>query len=1201
MKLSVIRVKKENYTNIPNHNLMEYIQKKVGNGENTSFWDDSWLGEVALKVLYKRLYALETCKSISVAEKMGHTSLSHSFRRMPRGGVEQDHYDLLCSKAADLVLPNMSDRWCWSLEGSQEFSVKSTRILIDNGESCGKSKEDDVSKISTSIFVTNFPESFTAKDLFHSCKVYGHIVDNFIPLKRSREGKRFGFVRFINVFNVERAPTNGNPKSGMPEHVKKDGGNNMNGAFTPRKGVGSIENGKKTPPPPPKNSFVDVLSGKNRSEYMESESSTAIVLDDDCLYSKDLSKSLFGRVKEVASLSNLKKALINEGFDDLTIRYMGELWIILEFESVKSKDLFRDNTGAVSWFSVLRQASNDFMPEGRIVWVEVEGIPFKVWSGNTFNRIAAKWGELLDFDDQEDLYFHSKRLCIYTKLRSNIFENFKIVYRGKVCWIRAKEVPGWVPEFLDDSDDESQSEEGINDHEHLGHDEHSCGEDNDVNEVAETLFDESSDEQSIKYPPGFTPEAENREFNLSEENVRSTNVENLKQGNDVEILDEQKDIHDVKGSNTQDSVSACSGKFKRSAAPETGGSILCLLEELVKVGRTMGYNMEGCMNNMTEIIESQGAAGWDGEVVMMGDFNEVRFKSDRFGSVFNVRGADVFNSFIANAGLVEVPLGGSAFTWSHKSATKMSKIDRFLISDGLMNTCPNINAITLERYLSDHRPILFRESTYDYGPIPFRFYHHWLALDGFDNFVIDIWRNTPGDKSNAMRNLMYKLKFLKVRIRGWLSTNRNSTKAEITRLIGELAKLDEVIDNGNATDDTVPRRLEVLNSIQNLNQIQATEAAQKAKIKWSQLGDLLSPVLIYLIMESVHFISTTRWSMRGYGLRELSYVLRLNLSHVFYADDVMFVGIGCDSNINTLVHALECFHRASGLKINMSKSKILGIHVEDVKVKQAASKLGCLILNTPFSYLVLVSIRSRFFKGHDLGSNKASWVKWSNVLTSKEKGGLGVSSLYALNRGLLFKWVWKFYAQKTSLWARVIKAIHGVDGKVGKAINSGASSCWTSIVREVEVLKQQGVNFFEYLQLNMGNGESTTFWEDRWLEGSVLKDIFPRLYVLETNKKVSVGDKLKDFRLDSSFRRKARGGIEQVQYEALFDMVNSISLTPKNDRQSRLGFMSANATPLIRAAPLNVQSQSVNLGIDSNNDLDRFFTVIILLRSMMHM
>nr|GFC12271.1 RNA-directed DNA polymerase, eukaryota [Tanacetum cinerariifolium] len=54
---------------------------------------------------------------------------------------------------------------------------------------------------------------------------------------------------------------------------------------------------------------------------------------------------------------------------------------------------------------------------------------------------------------------------------------------------------------------------------------------------------------------------------------------------------------------------------------------------------------------------------WDGEVVRMGDFNEIRHKSDRFGSIFNGQGADEFNSFIANAGLEEVPLGGSAFTW----------------------------------------------------------------------------------------------------------------------------------------------------------------------------------------------------------------------------------------------------------------------------------------------------------------------------------------------------------------------------------------------------------------------------------------------------------------------------------------------------------------------------------------------------------
>ena len=46
---------------------------------------------------------------------------------------------------------------------------------------------------------------------------------------------------------------------------------------------------------------------------------------------------------------------------------------------------------------------------------------------------------------------------------------------------------------------------------------------------------------------------------------------------------------------------------------------------------------------------------WKGEVVMMGDFNEVRLSSERFGSVFHYRNAELFNNFIHNAGLEEVP------------------------------------------------------------------------------------------------------------------------------------------------------------------------------------------------------------------------------------------------------------------------------------------------------------------------------------------------------------------------------------------------------------------------------------------------------------------------------------------------------------------------------------------------------------------
>nr|GEZ96616.1 probable trehalose-phosphate phosphatase D [Tanacetum cinerariifolium] len=54
------------------------------------------------------------------------------FFRPPRGGVEQEQLGLLCSRVAEVTLPNMSDCWFWTLEALSEFTVKSTHILIDD-------------------------------------------------------------------------------------------------------------------------------------------------------------------------------------------------------------------------------------------------------------------------------------------------------------------------------------------------------------------------------------------------------------------------------------------------------------------------------------------------------------------------------------------------------------------------------------------------------------------------------------------------------------------------------------------------------------------------------------------------------------------------------------------------------------------------------------------------------------------------------------------------------------------------------------------------------------------------------------------------------------------------------------------------------------------------------------------------------------
>nr|GFD31109.1 nucleotide-binding alpha-beta plait domain-containing protein [Tanacetum cinerariifolium] len=54
------------------------------------------------------------------------------------------------------------------------------------------------------------------------------------------------------------------------------------------------------------------------------------------------------------------------------------------------------------WFSQIIQASKEFVIDDRITWVDIEGIPLKLSSESTFNRIAAKWGFIKeDFDGSD--------------------------------------------------------------------------------------------------------------------------------------------------------------------------------------------------------------------------------------------------------------------------------------------------------------------------------------------------------------------------------------------------------------------------------------------------------------------------------------------------------------------------------------------------------------------------------------------------------------------------------------------------------------------------------------------------------------------------------------------------------------------------------------------------------------------------------
>ncbi|GJX23690.1 hypothetical protein Tco_0228135, partial [Tanacetum coccineum] len=165
----------------------------------------------------------------------------------------------------------------------------------------------------------------------------------------------------------------------------------------------------------------------------------------------------------------------------------------------------------------------------------------------------------------------------------------------------------------------------------------------------------------------------------------------------------------------------------------------------------------------------------------------------------------------------------------------------------------------------------------------------------------------------------------------------------------------------------------------------------------------------------------------------------------------------------------------------------------------------------------LESIRRNFFNGSIKEDRKMMLIRWENILASKSKGGLGVSSLYASNRALLFKWIWRLFANFSSIWANLIKAIHGTKGKLDVPNSKISGSIWQELVQEFLSLKAKGIDCFSFIKRKLGNGENTTFWDDLWLGDSVLKTSHPRIFALESRKNISVAEKMNSDSLDASF------------------------------------------------------------------------------------
>ncbi|GKB13348.1 hypothetical protein Tco_0847271 [Tanacetum coccineum] len=146
---------------------------------------------------------------------------------------------------------------------------------------------------------------------------------------------------------------------------------------------------------------------------------------------------------------------------------------------------------------------------------------------------------------------------------------------------------------------------------------------------------------------------------------------------------------------------------------------------------------------------------------------------------------------------------------------------------------------------------------------------------------------------------------------------------------------------------------------------------------------------------------------------------------------------------------------------------------------------------------VMERIRARFFIGAESTVKKHSWVSWKKTMASKDYGGLGVASLFALNRALIFKWIW---------------------------LKAGYPSIWLSIIQEMGVIRDMGIDILNYIKPKCGDGSSILFWEDNWRSDAAFKDLYPRLYMLEN------------------------GGRELQQLESIKEQISGCILSNSKDR-----------------------------------------------------
>nr|GEW29263.1 hypothetical protein [Tanacetum cinerariifolium] len=525
----------------------------------------------------------------------------------------------------------------------QEVTRRKRRSVFDRlgSSSNGRAMLREFGDNMLSVYVLNFPSHLSVRELWNICGKKGNTVDVYIAKHKNKFDRKEGPIPIQT--NVKRHA------SYVLSPVVRGTANSQ--------------------------SYINVVRGQSNGVKKDTDSvqlgeSSLVLLSQEV--NDGFSLTLIGCHKDFRSTANSKVICRNEGFLGVDTKYLGGLWVLFKFNDKDARDRFLKHEGILSWFSSLKPWHDDFVVKERLVWLE---------------------GEVILIDDTDNSNRFSIRLCIKSSHASLIFASKVVTLKGVSYAFRVRELCRWTPNFvLDDVDNKEKgsvrrhrNNEGNNLDEHENE------------SVCDILVKENDEE--LQFREEGKKEVEN-------------NAEKVNDSDPLEsasLIAKQSDYNkNKKGSSTPkyppgftqndvgDTIHDFSDVLKESEAPKkyTGISMVQQVEDTIKVGNALGFNMEGCEDMLAKMIADMG----------------------------------------------------------EKIETKMVRVDLWSLTQVWGNTRFDFASTSArEKGLSDHRPILLKESMANYGPTPFWFFHSWLEIEGFMIWLLTLRKSMPVVKGDIER------------------------------------------------------------------------------------------------------------------------------------------------------------------------------------------------------------------------------------------------------------------------------------------------------------------------------------------------------------------------------------------------------------------------------------------------------------------